>query len=287
MSSNYKIFPINDIVKNYEALIIDIWGVIYDGYAPFNNAINFLNKMIDDDKAIIFLSNTPRPGTISDKIFSSWGVNMQKASVYTSGDAVREQLIFWNDDVFKNLGRKFYHLGEERNHDLLANLEVDVVTNLNQANFILMSLYMDEGEDLNYYDGFLKEAIALKLPVICANPDLTANHGKEIRYCAGSFAKKYEEWGGTVYYYGKPDSRIFNSVLAKYKNMGISDKKRILMIGDTLETDILGANRVGIDSAMVLTGNGQRIESKIKATEHDIFKDFQAKPTWISYGMKE
>ncbi len=287
MSSTYKVFPINEIVKNYDALIIDIWGVIYDGYAPFNNSINFLNKMIDDGKAIIFLSNTPRPGTLSDKIFSSWGVDMQKASVYTSGDAVREQLVFWNDDIFKNLGRKFYHLGEQRNHDLLSNLEVDVVQDINQANFLLMSLYMDEGEDITSYDSFLSEAVALKLPVICANPDLTANHGKDIRYCAGTFAKKYEELGGVVYYYGKPDSRIFNSVLAKYKNMGISDKKRILMIGDTLETDILGANSIGIDSAMVLTGNGQRIETKIKAGEQDLFKDFQIKPTWITYGTKE
>jgi HAD superfamily hydrolase (TIGR01459 family) len=287
IKSKYKILPIDEVVKDYNALIIDIWGVIYDGYAPYNNAINFLNQMVKDGKSIIFLSNTPRPGTLSDKVFSDWGVDMKKISVYTSGDAVREQLISWNDEIFKNFGRKFYHLGEHRNKDILANLEVNDVKDLKQANFLLMTLYIEEDENINAYDEFFREAISLNLPAVCANPDLTANHGNKIRYCAGTFAQKYKDMGGIVYYYGKPDSRIFNSVLNKYKNIGITDKKSILMIGDTLETDIMGANLVGIDSALVLTGNGQGIAARINAAEQDIFKDCQAKPTWITHGMKE
>ena len=32
-------------------------------------------------------------------------------------------------------------------------------------------------------------------------------------------------------------------------------KKDILMVGDTLQTDILGGNKFGLDTALVLTGN--------------------------------
>lgn len=46
--------------------------------------------------------------------------------------------------------------------------------------------------------------------------------------------------------YSKPDKRIFHHTLERLK---ISiDSSRILMIGDKLETDILGANNFGIDS---------------------------------------
>ena len=36
------------------------------------------------------------------------------------------------------------------------------------------------------------------------------------------------------------------------------------MIGDTFETDILGANRSGIDSALVLTGNSVKLHDQKK-----------------------
>jgi len=45
--------------------------------------------------------------------------------------------------------------------------------------------------------------------------------------------------------FSKPDQRIFDLTL---KKMGLSKASRILMVGDKLETDILGANRFGIDS---------------------------------------
>ena len=45
--------------------------------------------------------------------------------------------------------------------------------------------------------------------------------------------------------FSKPDKRIFQDTVEK---MGLSAKSRILMVGDKLETDILGANRFGIDS---------------------------------------
>ncbi|KJV53838.1 HAD hydrolase, IA, variant 1 family protein [Orientia tsutsugamushi str. Gilliam] len=63
--------------------------------------------------------------------------------------------------------------------------------------------------------------------------------------------------GGKVVYSGKPHSEIFQAVL---NTLALNvKKKKILMIGDTLETDILGANNIGIDSALVLTGNAFRI----------------------------
>jgi ribonucleotide monophosphatase NagD (HAD superfamily) len=39
-------------------------------------------------------------------------------------------------------------------------------------------------------------------------------------------------------------------------------KHEILMVGDTLQTDILGGNKFGLDTALVLTGN--TVESSIK-----------------------
>ena len=286
MSTDNKIIPLETIIPNYDAFIIDLWGVVHDGYAPYENSINMLNKMISSGKHITFLSNSPRPGSLSKEILLGWGINLDDITIYTSGDAVREQLVSWSDDIFKNLGKKFYHLGEDRNTDLLSGLDVDRTEDMQEADFLLISAYIDDDESLDCFDSLLEEAAARKLPVICANPDLIANHGPQVRYCAGTFSAKYKKLGGTVYYYGKPDVRVYNTIINKYSSLGVTDKKKILMIGDTMETDILGANNVGIDSAMAVTGNGRRIYSRLRLGEQDIFHGFEARPTWITSGMK-
>jgi HAD superfamily hydrolase (TIGR01450 family) len=50
---------------------------------------------------------------------------------------------------------------------------------------------------------------------------------------------------------GKPEAAIFDEAMTRF------DTRRALMVGDRLDTDILGANRAGIPSALVLTGIDQ------------------------------
>ena len=46
----------------------------------------------------------------------------------------------------------------------------------------------------------------------------------------------------------KPDREFFDII---FKEIGVENKNEVLMIGDTLTSDILGANNVGIDSCLV------------------------------------
>jgi hypothetical protein len=48
---------------------------------------------------------------------------------------------------------------------------------------------------------------------------------------------------------GKPEKEIFDVALERF-----TPRQGALMIGDRLDTDILGANRAGMSSALVLTG---------------------------------
>ncbi len=281
MSKN-KTLPIKEVVKSYDALLVDIWGVIYDGVNPYEGAVSCINSMIEDGKKVIFLSNNPRKYDFAKDKLVSFGINMDKALIYTSGDAVREQLVSWNDEVFKTLGRVIYHLGENRNKEILTDIDVELTSDITKADFILITAYIDEGEDLSEYDQILTQAAALKIPAICANPDVSVNQANGIRYCSGSIGKSYEAMGGVVHYYGKPDIRIFNTVLNRY--LSEVDKSKILMIGDTIDTDILGANKTGIDSVLVLTGNGQESINILTKTDPESI-NLERIPTWISGGM--
>jgi ribonucleotide monophosphatase NagD (HAD superfamily) len=53
---------------------------------------------------------------------------------------------------------------------------------------------------------------------------------------------------------GKPYALMFEAAIRRIPGQ---DRRRIVMIGDQLGTDIMGAVRVGIDSVLVLTGIGR------------------------------
>ena len=92
--------------------------------------------------------------------------------------------------------------------------------------------------------------------MICANPDLVVNRGNVIEYCAGSVAKLYEKIGGEVEYFGKPHKYFYEYVfkIFKKKYKKIIKKDKILVIGDNLNTDILGANNFNVKNLFVAGG---------------------------------
>lgn len=68
--------------------------------------------------------------------------------------------------------------------------------------------------------------------------------------CAGSLAQRYAELGGKVFYCGKPQLPIYRECFTRLKLMPSS----VLAIGDSLMTDVAGANFAGLDVAWVTNG---------------------------------
>jgi ribonucleotide monophosphatase NagD (HAD superfamily) len=69
--------------------------------------------------------------------------------------------------------------------------------------------------------------------------------------CAGAIADRYEELGGRVEYYGKPYPAIYRHAMQLAGDPPPAD---VLAIGDGLNTDILGAARMGYDCVYVTGG---------------------------------
>ena len=100
-------------------------------------------------------------------------------------------------------------------------------------------------QDLNYYKELLNNFISKKM--ICTNPDLIVDRGERREFCAGSVAMFFEKMGGQVVYFGKPFPEVYNQSIGK-------NKKKILAIGDNLNTDIKGANNMNYDSMIIVNG---------------------------------
>ena len=100
-------------------------------------------------------------------------------------------------------------------------------------------------QDLDYYKELFGSFISKKM--ICTNPDLVVDRGEKREFCAGSVAKVFEKIGGQVVYFGKPFPEVYNQSIDR-------NKKKVLAIGDNLNTDIKGANNMNYDSMIIANG---------------------------------
>lgn len=261
-----KFKHISEIIDNYDLLLFDLWGVIIEGEKLYTDVISFINKITEQNKKVFFVSNAPRPAFALRERLQNWGLkHVSEEGIITSGDVARSYILEKTKSL--KLDRPaIYHLGDENNTDLLARFDHILVDDLQKAQFFLLSLHRDESQSIREFDELLKDvAKTPEIIKICANPDITVpNAGGIARYCAGYFAKIIEQHGGEVVYTGKPKAVIYDNVFKLAKGIR---KDRILMIGDSLETDILGAQEAGIDSALVMTGNAYKIHSAYHSIE--------------------
>jgi HAD superfamily hydrolase (TIGR01459 family) len=239
------------LVTQYEAFILDLWGVIHDGAQAFPNSAETLRRMRDAGCKTMLLSNAPRRSHVLIAQMENFGIPRDLyGDVMSSGEAVRQALISRKDPAFAALGQACYHLGPERDQSVFEDVPVRVTETLDQAEFLVNTGPLELDDDVSVYESTLAAAAARKLPMVCANPDkVVIRQGKRIM-CAGAMADRYIELGGQVLWRGKPDAAIYALCL---ETLG-SHRFRTAVVGDALETDVRGASNAGISSIWVTGG---------------------------------
>ncbi len=244
---------VRDIADQYDAFILDLWGVVHNGVAPYPGVLDCLDKLRAAGKKILLLSNAPRVSPRVKEQIAGFGIPPEAYDgVVTSGDVTRLCVERRDDDWHAALGQSFFHVGPKRDWGLLDGAGVTEVDDMTAADFVLTSgLRDDETEtEADYTDEF-KSAVARRLPMICANPDLSVVRGDKMVLCAGSLAAHYESLGGEVRYHGKPYARAYQVCFEILDGIA---SQRIIAVGDSFRTDIAGANAAGISSLFVVGG---------------------------------
>tara|TARA_B100000131_G_scaffold201943_1_gene194006 strand:+ start:819 stop:1634 length:816 start_codon:yes stop_codon:yes gene_type:complete len=270
MTQNLDQRGLRSIINDYDLLYIDIWGVIHNGIKLNKNAIEVLDKISSLEKDFVLLTNAPRPNETVVNFLKKMGLQRHHDKIFTSGEAALRYLI-------KELNnKKFYHIGPPRDFDLFKSFENLKVNNINDSEYLLCSgLFENHEEDLNYYKNFLSDHIDKKM--ICTNPDLVVDRGEQREFCAGSIAKIFEEINGEVIYFGKPYPPVYD--LSSETN-----GKRILCIGDNLNTDIRGANIQNFDSLLITDGiHRQELEN---INLNDLFIKYNVKVKFTQKNLK-
>ena len=150
------------------------------------------------------------------------------------------------------------------------------MNNIKDSEYLLCTgLFDDFDNDLNYYKDLFDKHINKKM--ICTNPDLIVDRGNNRELCAGSVAMVFEKMGGEVIYFGKPHPEVYNQSIDN-KN------KKILAIGDNLNTDIKGANLLNYDSLLI--SNGIHKDEIKKKGIQKVSKEYEVIVNYIQSDLK-
>ena len=237
---------LSQIAGEYDAAICDVWGVLHNGKQAYLAAADAMRRFRSERGPVILLSNAPRLADGVEALFDRVGLPRDfYDGIVTSGLAARDDLL-----ARTKSGRlSLFYLGPARDNPLFEGLDVDLVPAERAELVLCTGFYDDEIETPDDYRSMLEGFRARNLVFLCANPDIVVQRGDKIIFCAGAIARAYEELGGEVVYYGKPYRPVFDMALAKARER--APAKRALVIGDGIGTDILGAERAGLDALFI------------------------------------
>jgi HAD superfamily hydrolase (TIGR01459 family) len=227
---------------------------MHDGIKGYLNAIECVNKLFQENKKIIIISNSSKRQIPTFAKLPNLGFNPNHFdNIMTSGEMIWQSLKNITQEKVKNLGKKYYEISNnlsKLNNNFLNDLSYfEPVDDFENSDFILGCTPFKDMEVLDFYP-MLNFAITKKIPFICANPDYVSYdmRKKKTTYCMGTIAELYKNMGGKVFHLGKPKTEIYIKALNKLINI---KKSRILAVGDSIHHDIKGAKNFEIDSLLI------------------------------------
>ena len=130
-----------EIIDLYDVFILDQWGVMHDGSNGYLHAIEAIDKLFNENKKLIIISNSSKRKISSINSLKKLGFNKKNfAEVMTSGEMIWQEL----KNSITNYGTKLnncYHILDESKEDGLEFRQglnnFSFVSNIKNANFIL------------------------------------------------------------------------------------------------------------------------------------------------------
>ena len=221
-------------------------GVLHDGHRAFGPACETLLKFRARGGTVILVSNAPVPGERVAAMLDARAVPREAYDgIVASGEIALRH-------IAEHGYRRIYCIGPgERDAATFSRLTAERVATIDEADAILCTgLTDDVNETADDYRPLLEKARARDLPFVCANPDLVVDVGGKQFLCAGAIADLYERMDGAVFWAGKPHINAYEAARAVAERVRGSPvaRARIIAVGDSLRTDLKGAEAAGIDA---------------------------------------
>lgn len=243
-----------------KGFLIDMDGVIYGHDTLIPGADKFIEKLQEREIPFLFMTNNSQrtPLDTVNKV-AKMGIHITEQNVYTSAMATASFLSF-----MKPMGSA-YVLGEG-----------GLITSLSREGYNLVNHNPDfvvVGEGRNFTLEMVNNAVDMILSgakFIATNLDPSPKKAGWTNLGIKAIVKMIEEaTGKSAFSVGKPSPVMMRSAR---KYLGLEAKETII-IGDTMDTDILGGVQLGYTTILTMSGISARESLNNYAFKPDIIVD--------------
>jgi HAD superfamily hydrolase (TIGR01459 family) len=239
------------LAAHYDGFILDQWGVLHDGTRPYAGAAECLQRLHAAGKRMVVLSNSGKREADNLRLMAGMGFDVSVLErCVCAGEEARRALEARADPFHGALGRRCFTFTRGGDRMVLEGIGLDFVDRVEDADFLAVLGIDSPQRSLADYETELAAGVQRTLPMVCANPDIARLTPTGLVDAQGVLAVRYEALGGRVYYHGKPYTAIYKACL---EALGCRPEK-VLMVGDSVDHDVLGARRAGLPSALIPGG---------------------------------
>src|SRR5579864_5460723 len=121
-----QIGGIHEIAARYDGFILDLWGVVHDGVAPFPGVLDAMQRLIAAGKRVVLLSNAPRRADDVIRRIEKIGVPRDHYhEAMSSGEEAWLCLSRRDEPFYAALGRRCLQIGSDRDLEMRDGLDLD------------------------------------------------------------------------------------------------------------------------------------------------------------------
>lgn len=241
---------ISDLSDSYSAFILDQYGVLHNGERVFDGVVECLTELKSRKKTIIMLANSSKRAAENRARLAKIGIPENLYDQLITSSEMVWQGLHDQTGLFNNFGRKCFLISHGGDHSIVDGLDVELVNDPNDAEFMLLAGCDAPEKSLEDYDVVLKAAAAKRLKAICSNPEMRGLVGGVPVMGTGQLARRYQDFGGVVTYIGKPYEPIYAECLKYLRSKDIFPGQAIV-IGDAMDQDIMGGVSAEMDTCLV------------------------------------
>ena len=256
-----------DLLDRYDAFCFDGYGTLYNrGSFVYEGALDWYTMLRAAGKQMRLITNAASdvdPVLAADA--GKRGFAFSEAETISSGSLLKELCVeLRSRSVNRRDIREVYYIGRETGKHVLEGCGIKAVAPAGEPvePIVAISSAKDTPETYEQAVKILKRpgAMLLVLNSDAWAPKIPGDDGVTVREpVSGALSERLrrdsmcETNGGAgceTFYLGKPFPTIWEKV-----KRSLPEGSRVLMVGDTLGTDVLGAKVAGFDSALVVGRN--------------------------------
>ena len=237
------------ITSRYKVILVDNYGVLRRITDRLPHAYQALSRLQSEGKEVFLFSNTGDNSEANlQQELSQQGVEIDQQHIITPGTALSLAL-----QQLGLSGKKLLCLGNKDAEEYITRAGGVIEQSTDAEAAVIGSSFQNcLAANPHNYDLFVQTCVLQKKPTLILNLDelVPLDSRKSLAGPAYNWNDIARKTNVNLIGVGKPEAYMYRFAL---EQTGAAPAQ-VLAVGDTLQTDILGARTAGIDSLLVLTG---------------------------------